>query len=380
MMDSEHLPARQIAKRLGLIVNPVAGLGGRVGLKGSDGLEIQQLAREMGAVPAAGERALQTLRSIGYPCELLVAPLEMGESIARQGGFSSRVIGEIHTGFTTAQDTRDAAQAMLHAQVDLMLFAGGDGTARDIYQAVGTQLPCLGIPAGVKIHSGVFALNPQRAGELASEFLDAKHPRLKEAEVIDLDEASYRSGRIATALFGYLKIPYHRSLVQNQKAPSPAYNDAAAWAIAEAVVESMQPGWLYILGPGTTTRAIAERLGFPKTLVGVDVVCAEAVVAVDVGEQQLLELVGCSPAKIVVSPIGGQGFIFGRGSQPISPAVIQKVGWENILIVSSPEKLAALHNRPLLVDSGDEQVDRALCGYLTVITGYRDRTVYRVSA
>jgi predicted polyphosphate/ATP-dependent NAD kinase len=350
-----------------------------VGLKGSDGLEIQRKAREMGAVAAAGERALQALQSLHTPCELLTPPLEMGENIARQGGIAPQVVGVIRSGFTTAEDTRAAALAMLRLPVDLLLFAGGDGTARDVYQAVRTQLPCLGIPAGVKIHSGVFAVNPQHAGELAGEYLRARHPRLKDAEVIDLDEASYRAGRIVTALFGYLKVPYHRRLVQNQKAPSPAENDIQSQAIAEAVVESMQPGWLYILGPGTTTRAIAERLGLPKTLVGVDVISSNAVVALDVGERQLLELVERQPTKIIVSPIGGQGFIFGRGSQPISPAIIQRVGRENILIVSSPEKLADLRGRPLLVDSGDEEVDRYLCGYLPVITGYRDRSVYRIS-
>ena len=314
-----------------------------------------------------------------FPCDLLTPPLEMGESAARQGGFSPQVIGEIRSGCTTAEDTRTAALAMLRARVDLLLFAGGDGTARDVYQAVGTQLPCLGIPAGVKIHSGVFALNPQRAGELAREYLQARQPRVREAEVIDLDEASYRCGRIVTALFGYLKVPYHRRLVQNQKAPSTAADDIHVGAIAAAIVDSMQPGWLYILGAGTTTRAIAERLGFPKTLVGVDVITSEAMVALDVGERQLLELVESQPAKIVVSPIGGQGFIIGRGSQPISPAVIQRIGRENILIASSPDKLAALRGRPLLVDSGDAQVDRCLCGYLPVVTGYRDRTFYRIS-
>jgi len=381
MWPENHLEDRTV-KRLGLIVNPVAGLGGRVGLKGSDGLEIQRKAREMGAVPGAGDRALQALQvlgSLGMPLDLFVPPLEMGENIARQSGFTPRVIGTIHSGFTTAADTSTAALAMLRSQVDLLLFAGGDGTARDVYSAVGTQLPALGIPAGVKIHSGVFAVNPRRAGELAREYLQGKQPRLKEAEVIDLDEDSYRSGTIITALYGYLMVPYHRTLVQHQKAPTPAAEMVQLQAIAAALVESMQPDSLYILGPGTTTRAIAERLGFAKTIVGVDVITLGGVVALDVGEQQLLDLVGQRPAKIVVTPIGGQGFIFGRGSQPISPDVIHRVGRENILVVSSPAKLIALGGRPLLVDTGDSRVDRLLCGYLPVITGYWDRTVYRIS-
>ena len=381
-MCAEVPRQNQTVKRLGLIVNPVAGLGGRVGLKGSDGLEIQRKALEMGALPCAQDRALQALQALGslrMPLDLLTPPLEMGEYIARQSGFTPRVIGTIHSGFTTAADTRTAALALLDSRVDLLLFAGGDGTARDVYRAVGTQLPVLGIPAGVKIHSGVFAVNPRRAGELAREYLQGKQPRLNEAEVIDLDEDSYRSGTIITALYGYLVVPYHRTLVQNQKAPTPVAEIVQMQAIAAALVESMQPDSLYILGPGTTTRAIAERLGFPKTLVGVDVITLAGVVALDVGEQQLMELVGQHPAKIVVAPIGGQGFIFGRGNQPISPCVIEHVGRENILVVSNPAKLIALQGRPLLVDTGDSRVDDLLCGYIPVITGYRDRTIYRIS-
>jgi predicted polyphosphate/ATP-dependent NAD kinase len=399
-------------KRLGLIVNPVAGLGGRVGLKGSDSLEIQQQARALGAQPQSGERAAQALEALKRNLclqgsagdtirpadfEIFAAPGEMGETIARQCAFEPQVVGAIHSGATSAEDTRRIAQEMGELGVGLMLFAGGDGTARDLCQALGggqrtsgrqrtsggqrtfAEMACLGIPAGVKIHSAVFAIQPRAAGELAAAWLRQEKPRLREAEVVDLDEESYRQGQVATRLYGYLRVPYRPLLVQNQKVPTPAAEAAQADAIAAAIVEAMPPGWLYILGPGTTTRAIARRLGVEKTLVGVDVVTRDGLAATDVSEERLLDMITSHPARIVVSPIGGQGFLFGRGNQPISPAVLHAVGKENLLVACLPDKLNALRGRPFLVDSGDAEVDAWLAGYVQVITGYRDRVYYRIA-
>jgi len=370
-------------KRLGLIVNPVAGLGGRVGLKGSDGFEVQQKARALGAEPQANARAAQALvpiMAMRSEIELLTPPGEMGETVARQSGFSPFVLGSLPAGLTSADDTIRFAREMLAYPVDLILFAGGDGTARDLHHAVGEAIPVLGIPTGVKIHSAVFAIQPRLAGELASGFLRGKHTRLQEAEVVDLDEQAYRLGTVATRLYGYLKVPYRRGLVQNKKAPTPAAETAQAEAIAAELIEAMLADVLYILGPGTTTRSIATRLGLPKTLVGVDVITRQALVAADVSERQLLSLLVDHPARIVVTPIGGQGFLFGRGNQQISPQVIQKVGRDNIIVVSLQSKLAALRGQALLVDTGDPATDRLLSGHLPVITGYHERSIYRVKA
>jgi len=369
--------------RLGLIVNPIAGIGGRVGLKGSDGAEIQRKALELGAEPQAHLRAanaLDALMSLCETLELVTPPGEMGEKVARACGFAPQVIGRLPQGLTSAEDTRAAAQAMLDLPVDLILFAGGDGTARDIYHAVGKNIPVLGIPAGVKIHSAVFAIHPRLAGEIAAAYLRGERMRLREAEVIDLDEEAYRTGIVATQLYGYLKVPYCPHQLQNRKVPTPAAESARMEAIAADVIRAMQPGWLYILGPGTTTRAITDRLGFPKTLVGVDVYTTEGVVALDASESRLLALLENQPAKIIVTPIGGQGFIFGRGNQQLSPRIIRKVGRENILVVSLSEKLNALKGEPLLVDTGEPDVDEMLAGYLPVIVGYREEVVYRVGS
>jgi predicted polyphosphate/ATP-dependent NAD kinase len=370
-------------RRLGLIVNPVAGLGGRVGLKGSDGVEVQQKARALGAEPQANAHAAQAIApfmAMRSEIELLTPPGEMGETVARQSGFSPFVLGSLPAGLTSADDTIRFAREMLAYPVDLILFAGGDGTARDLYSAVGDSVPVLGIPAGVKIHSAVFATHPPLAGDLAVSFLQGKLTRLHEAEVVDLDEQAYRDGTVIPRLYGYLKVPYRRGLVQNKKAPTPAAETAQAEAIAAQVIDGMLDDVIYILGPGTTTRAITTRLGLQKTLVGVDVITRQALVAADVSERQLLSLLVDHPARIVVTPIGGQGFLFGRGNQQISPQVIQKVGRDNIIVVCLQSKLNALRGQPLLVDTGDPPTDQLLSGYLPVITGYRERVIYRVKA
>lgn len=368
-------------KCLGLIVNPVAGLGGRVGLKGSDGAEVQRQALVLGAVPQSLERATQALRVIRSTDNLQIVtyPGEMGEDAARVCGLEPTVIGSIEAQRTTAEDTWRAAAEMLRLPVDLLLFAGGDGTARDIHAAVGAALPVLGIPTGVKIHSAAFATNPRSAGALAAAYLQGGVCRLREAEVMDLDEEAFRRGVVSSRLYGYLNVPFERRLIQGLKMASRPGESASLRAIACDVVDNMERGRLYIIGPGTTTRGITSRLGLDKTLIGVDVVLDGEMVAADVNEVQLLELLGDRAAKIIVAPIGGQGYIFGRGNQQISPQVIKKVGKENVIVVSAPEKLYALSGRPLLVDTGDVVVDRMLGGYIRVVTGYDERIVYRVS-
>ncbi len=368
-------------RRLGLIVNPVAGLGGRVALKGSDGAETLRRARELGAVPEAPRRASEALRpllALRNTVELLAAPGEMGADEAAAAGLEATPVGAITPGQTTADDTRRIARALAEREVDLLLFAGGDGTARDVYDAVGTGPVVLGIPAGVKIHSGVYATSPRAAGDLAARYLAGRVPRTHEAEVMDLDEDAFRAGRVSARLYGYLRVPDDRQAVQHVKAGGAAGETASLAAIAADVVESMEPDCLYLIGPGTTTRPIAARLGIDKTLLGVDVIQDGRLIARDATEAELLSLTEGRRAKIVVTPIGGQGYIFGRGNQQLSPRVIDRVGRNNLIVVATLAKLATLPGQRLLVDSGDERVDALLRGYLPVVTGYRQRAVCRV--
>jgi predicted polyphosphate/ATP-dependent NAD kinase len=376
-------------QKLGFVINPIAGLGGKVGLKGSDGLPIQAKALELGAVPEAGKRAAQALialRPIRNRVELLTYPGEMGADVARNHGFNPTVIGAIQERVTTAEDTRKAAQEMLAERIDLLLFAGGDGTARDIYEVVGEQLPVLGIPAGVKIHSAVFAVNPRSAGELALSYFQGETSSLRLAEVMDLDEEAYRQGIVSPRLYGYLQVPYVRNLLQSFKLPSSPGESASLEAIAGEIVDHLEPDCLYVIGPGTTTRAITDRLGLDKSLIGVDVLLNHRMIASDANEAQLLNLLEGRRARIIITPIGGQGYIFGRGNQQISAKVIREVlasndqAKEYIIVVSTPAKIESLQGRPLLVDTGDPRIDSCLSGYIRVVTGYREAIIYRVMA
>ncbi len=367
---------------IGLIVNPVAGLGGRAGLKGSDGIEIQQQALALGARPQAGERAERALRELLPLADTLTVmtyPGEMGEDAARAVGFTPQVIGHIEPGHTTAADTRRAAREMRDAGVELLMFAGGDGTARDVYAAIDETLPVVGIPAGVKIHSAVYAVSPEAAGRLARDYLLGRTRDVILAEVMDIDEDAFRQGRVSARLYGYLRTPFGLRLLQGMKAASGVSEAAAQEAIAEEVVDRLKPGVLYVVGPGTTTRAIFQQLGLPKTLLGVDVMKDKQLVAQDVNARQLEALVADAPQVfIIVTPIGGQGFLFGRGNQQISPPVLRRVGKQGLIVVATRTKIHGLGGRPLLVDSGDPQVDALFEGYIQVITGWREAIVYPI--
>ena len=370
-------------KKLGIIVNPIAGLGGRTGLKGTDGIEIITQAKRMGASPESPQRAMEALnvlRRIMDEIEIFTYPQEMGEVEAKQTSFSPTIIGSIKSGNTTPQDTQRAAKEMQKLGVDLLLFAGGDGTARDVYNAVGREVTVLGIPAGVKIHSGVYAVTPRQAGEAAVMFLTSATPETTEAEVMDIDEASYREGKLAAKLYGYLRIPEERQFIQNVKSGGTQTEKQTLQGIAADLIGSMEKDCLYIFGPGTTTRDILAFQGLTKTLLGVDVVLNNQLIAQDVNETQLRKLIVGKKAKIVVTVIGGQGYIFGRGNQQISPEILTKIGKENIIIVATKEKLASLHGRPLLVDTGNVAVDKMLSGYIRVSMGLGSYAVYKVAS
>ncbi|HKY88521.1 MAG TPA: ATP-NAD kinase family protein [Candidatus Limnocylindrales bacterium] len=370
-----------MAARVGLIVNPIAGLGGSVGLKGTDGRAVVERARALGAIPRAPGRAAAALEEMARAradVELLTCAGPMGEDSAREAGTAATIVYRARSAATTAGDTRAAAREMAHRKVDLLLFAGGDGTARDVAEAIGETVPVIGIPAGVKIHSAAFAINPRAAGDLAARYVGSGGGDLREAEVMDVDEAAYRRGRLSAKLVGYLRMPFDASLVQATKARSSS--DAAALEeLARAVTRALEPGTLYVVGPGTTTRRILASMGLDSTLLGVDVVLDKQVVARDVDESALLRLIGEHPAaRIIVTPIGGQGYLFGRGNQQISARVLRAVGIANVVVVATPAKLASLGGRPFLVDTEDESLNRAFGGSIGVLTGVGRRAVYPV--
>jgi predicted polyphosphate/ATP-dependent NAD kinase len=369
-------------KKLGLIVNPIAGMGGRVGLKGTDGPDILEQAIKLGAKPQSPARTKEALKKLDFLKEkvaLITYPEKMGETAAIECSFSPKVIGSLTSSVTTSSDTKKAATEMLELGVDLLLFSGGDGTARDIYNAVGDSIVVLGIPAGVKIHSAVFACNAQRAGELAALYLQDKAKNIREVEVMDIDEDDYREGILSAKLFGYLRVPYEKRYIQRLKASSPADERYSHEAIAHEIVENMSDEFFYIIGPGTTTTAIMQKLNLENSLLGIDLVHKKKLVGKDLNEIELLTKIRGREAKLIITPIGGQGYLLGRGNQQLSPNVIREVGKENIIIIATQQKINSLHGQPLLVDTGDKPTDQLLCDYFKVITGYRESIIYKVA-
>jgi predicted polyphosphate/ATP-dependent NAD kinase len=369
-------------KKLGLIVNPIAGMGGRVGLKGTDGPEILEKAIALGAKPVAHRRTLETLNALASlkdSITLWTCPRKMGEEAAVECGFMPQIIEGVSLYSTTAKDTQNAARAMQEKGVDLLLFAGGDGTARDVYESIGNSTVALGIPTGVKVHSAVFALNPLAASELCALYLQEKAKRVVEAEVMDINEEDFRKGILSAKLYGYLKIPYRSRYVQRLKSGSSPDERYSQEAIAVSLIEDMLDTHHYIIGPGTTTRTIMEKLNLDYSLLGIDIVFRKRLMGKDLNEKEILKLIRGKPSMLVLTPIGGQGYLLGRGNQQISPEVIFHVGKDNIIIVATPNKIHSLGGRPLLVDTGDTRTDNLLSGYYRVITSYRDSIIYRVA-
>jgi len=367
-------------KSLGLVVNPIAGMGGAVGLKGTDGKETLEKAIGLGAKHVAYDRAarfLRGLKSADVGLNLLVGAGKMGESEAKRTSLPFKAIGE-RKRETTAEDTKKVAKSMIDEKADVLAFCGGDGTARDLLDAVNGTIPVLGIPTGVKMHSAVFAVSPESAARILIGFLSGNLP-LREAEVMDIDEEVFREGRLSAKLYGYLLVPYEPNLIQAVKMASPVseieiQNQAA---IAIYLIEEMKPDIVYVVGPGTTTRIIGDLLDEKKTLLGVDLFYNKRIIASDVSEREILEEIKGREAKIIVTPIGGQGFILGRGNQQISASVIKKVGIRNLIVVATKRKLNEL--RCLRVDTGDPDLDKRLQGHIRVITDYREESVVRVA-
>lgn len=369
--------------RLGFLVNPIAGMGGRVGLKGTDG-EAYKEALKRGAKPVAPGRAARFLRALAQErvgVELLVAPGIMGlDYVSRLPGIGGfEVVGKLGGRETSAEDTKRIAGEMVQRGVDLLVFVGGDGTARDVTSAIDARVPLLGVPSGVKMYSSVFAVNPEAAARIIAAYARGE-AGLRDAEILDIDEEAYRRGELRIQLYGYVKTPYLEGLLQASKEPSTGLGseEENKEAIARFFVDALYKRCtLYILGPGTTVKAIADALGVEKTLLGVDAVHNGVLVGRDLDEKGILALLDRYPrAKLVVTPIGGQGFLFGRGNHQISPEVIRRVGRENIVAVATRHKMRGI--RMLRVDTGDPELDRELRGYIRVVEDYGEIRMVRV--
>ena len=368
--------------RLGLIVNPWAGIGGPQGLKGSDGVAAEQ-ARAAGAAQRAAVRMQRALAAISAPQDRVLCmgfAGAMGAESAADIHFD--VVGSASSEPSTAEDTVRAAQTLRDAKCDLILFAGGDGTARDIFRAVGDSQPVLGVPAGVKMHSGVYAVSPESAAEIVSAMVRGDWVDVAREEVRDIDEDAFRQGRVSTRYYGELLVPRVGRFLQATKVSGREVEELVVADIAAEVVELMDDDTLYILGPGTTTAGIMTELGLDNTLLGIDAVQGGQLLGSDLNAASLEALCDGHDGDVViiVTPIGRQGHILGRGNQQITPQVIRRAGPQNLWVVATKTKLNELESRPLLVDSNERDLDLSLEGYIRVITGYQDSVLYRVSA
>jgi predicted polyphosphate/ATP-dependent NAD kinase len=368
--------------RIGLLVNPIAGMGGRVGLKGTDGVVEEAIRR--GAEPVAAGRAadfldaLLQMQKVGrIEFSLMTCPDMMGEQVTRSSGLTHDVVDVDIAPETGPDDTRKCVVALFEAGVRLLVFVGGDGTARDILDAITEHtlddLLVLGVPSGVKMYSGIFVINPRDAAEVLRLVLQGTTSPA-EFEIMDADEEAIREDQFIIKLYGYLKGPAVPTRFQGAKQASPETTNEqeAQEAIARYVTESMEQEDWYILGPGTSVRTITDILGVKKTTLGVDLFSGETIHN-DVNEGDILKLVkDFEKAWIIVSPIGHQGMLFGRGNQQISPKIIELVGKDRILVISTPSKLNGIEGGILRVDTGSGEVDEMLQGYIRVITDYNE--------
>ncbi|EMA55969.1 MULTISPECIES: ATP-NAD kinase family protein [Halococcus] len=385
-------------RRVGFVVNPIAGMGGRVGLKGTDG-KVKE-ARARGAEPRAPGRARDALASLvthaadaDETIELLAAGGEMGASIVHDVDFECEVVTDPPTE-TGAADTREAVRRFAEhvppaaerngraaeprdEGVDLVLFVGGDGTAVDVAETLeerSSEIPILGVPAGVKIYSSVFAVSPRAAGRIAATFDDTES-----REVNDIDEDAYREGEVHTELRALAQVP-----VAEEIQSSKQLGGGTVATLAAGVASEIEPGTTYVLGPGSTVGAIADELGFEGTPLGVDVWRADPagpdagewpageVLARDASADEILACLG-DRNVVVVSPIGGQGFVFGRGNQQLSPDVLRQ---SDVEIVASRRKLDDIG--VLRVDTGDTDLDDELRGWRKVRIGRVERRLMKV--
>jgi len=365
---------RWTSVKIGFILNPIAGMGGSVGLKGTDGRAYNDALR-LGAVRTSHLAAKRALSDIDGNVSFVSAEM-MGSEVLDALGIDHEVI-PMKKGTTTGNDTRAVAKIMKES-CGLILFCGGDGTARDILDAVGEDTLVLGIPAGVKMYSSVFATTPEDVREIVRAFVNGDTVPMKR-EVMDINEEYHRNGILAARLYGYMTVPYVPSLVQSCKGTYDTPDEyAEADEVAEYVVSEMDDDTLYIIGPGSTTGRIMERMGMKHTLLGIDAVFNRELIGSNMNESRLIDLMKKYDKKVLVlGIIGKQGFFLGRGNKELTPAVIKMIGIDNIMLVSGATKLNDL--KELHVDTGDPELDKELKGYRKVVFKYGRERVVKVT-
>ncbi|MCK4902259.1 MAG: ATP-NAD kinase family protein [Thermoplasmatales archaeon] len=375
-----------MASKIGFVVNPVAGMGGKVGLKGTDGVLKQAI--KLGAKPIAPNKAVETIEEFiskysKDDIHWFTCSEEMGADELKKAGITEmEIVYTSSSKDTKSNDTKNACKEFLKKQVDLIIFCGGDGTARDIFEIVKTKIPILGIPSGVKMHSGVFGVNTSATAKMLHEFVN-KHLTIGEAEIMDLDEERYRKGEWNIRLFGIAKGIVEPTYVQVGKTSFESVSDDEIKdELTEHIIDEIEQNkdYLFLFGSGGTIDYIAKKLDINNTLLGIDAVYNKNVVGSDLNEEGILKLLENYPkAKVILSPIGAQGFILGRGNLQLSSKVIEKIGLDNIIVVSTPSKLASTPY--IRVDTGDKKLDQLFAKkeFMMIVIGYRLSRVVKIT-
>ena len=378
--------------RIGILANPDAGLGGRLGLKGSDGQA--ELARSRGAEDRSGPRLESMIRHFSKIHRDESRQIEWVTSTGRMGTdwipdeLDIGTISEAHQspGKTSASDTADAVEILLESGIDLLVYSGGDGTTRDIVSALSSsetpEMPVIGVPSGVKMHSGCFASSPKAAAEVLSAWIHGDL-LVSSTEVLDLDEELYRKGKWVVRLYAEAFSPNSPRWMQGSKELIQTESEEEIIiGLSDHIEESIaEEGHLVIWGSGGTLREIGANIGFELTTLGIDATRGSEQVGTDLDESGLIELLDShdGPVTLLLSPMGGQGFLIGRGNLQLSPTVLSSIGIDNILGVVTPAKLLTV--RALRIETGDESLDQEFASkrYMKVLQGYRTTRILPVS-
>ena len=355
--------------KIGLLINPIAGMGGRVGLHGTDG-EIYKRALQLGAVEESTLRAKKSLALLkDFKDELTFYAVkgEMGGDLLTELSFSYYPVAypssdsgiasskEVKIIRSSAEDTKAIATQFLQSDLDLIVFAGGDGTARDIYSVVESKIPILGIPAGVKMRSGVFGLHPENVAQIIIQMMNPANRRFAPAEILDRGPESAHYS--ASSFFGVALTAYAPDLIQRSKSTHASTSEVGLAELAQTFANQMKSDRLYLLGPGSSTNLIAEALGISAQPSGVNAICNRALIGEDLSESDIFTLLDQrQDVQLILGVIGGQGYLLGRGNQQLSGAVIEKIGWERIYVIASSQKLLNLAPVQLYIDFNIDSV------------------------
>jgi predicted polyphosphate/ATP-dependent NAD kinase len=369
-------------KKIGFILNPIAGMGGKIGLKGTDGIEIYELISKLGLEPwspVRGLRFLEFLKKLDNNLKIVVYSDQMGGNLVKNIGFEMiSITKNEYKKYTSSMDTKIAAKKMLEMGVDIIIFVGGDGTARDIQDSVGINIPVIGVPAGVKMYSSVFASSPETAAKITINYLNGNIKKTIEAEVLDIDENLFRNGIYRVKLYGFLKIPYDNVYYPGSKIPTSENEELNQIEIAQEIINNLDNNIYYIIGPGSTTKRIIKNLNFETSLLGIDIIKGRKLIGSNLNEYKILEIINKNKSKLIITPIGGQGYIFGKGNLEISANVIKKIGGKkNIIIISTRNKIYKLNQKPFLIDTNDKELDERLSGWYKVIVGLNEYMMYK---